>query len=161
MYDMNVDQMVDDVFDQFNPKKKGKKAFEYDFQNNFDRLKIEDYGFDTNKTVAHGTNLEKAININRTRELTDGTFTYPGRGGIDDARLWAKNVYSKDPVVIIAETDKENVRGTERWDFGWVTLGKRAEERSGIDTTYNKLNVKKLMIAKVNDDGSLEEIYKG
>ena len=161
MTDLELNQMADDIFDQFNPKKKGKRPFEYDFPNNFERLKSEDYGFDERKTVVHGTNLEKAININRTRELTGGTFVHPGRGGFEDARNWAKNVYKDDPVVIMAETDKDDVREGTFANIGWVTLGKRGEERAGTDKIYDKLNVKKLMIAKVNEDGSLDEIYKG
>jgi len=152
------DEMIDDIFKQ--SKKRGQKPFEYN-PDKFDPINIEDYGFDKSKTVVHGTNLEKAININKERELTGGTFLYPGRGGIQDARNWAKNVYNNDAVVIFAETDKDNVRGEGFLsDTNWVTLGERAEERKYRDVTYDKLGIKKMLIAKVNKDGDLEEIFK-
>lgn len=159
MYD--IDQITDDIFDQFNPKKRGKKAFEYNFPNNFKGLDVEEYGFDKKKSVVHGTNLKNAISINRERELTDGTFAHPGRGGFEDARNWAKNIYKDDAVVVLAETDQDDVRDGTFLGLGWVTAGKRGKERKGIDKTVDKLKVNKLLISNVNDDGSLEEIYKG
>lgn len=153
-----MDEALDDIFAQ--SKKRGQKQFEYN-PDSFNPINIEDYGFNKKNTVVHGTNLNNAININKERELTGGTFVGPGRGGIEDARNWAKNIYNDDAVVVFAETDKDNVRGEGFFsDINWVTLGKRAEERKDRDVTYDKLGVKKMLVAKVNKDGDLEEIFK-
>ena len=159
MYDDDVDKAIDDIYDQFNPKKGGRKPFIYN-PNIDSGMDIKDYGFDESKSVAHGTNLEKSINMNKERELTGGTFVHPGRGGFMDASTWAQNVYKK-PVVILAETDQENIRSGTPFGLGWVTLGARGKERKGHDKIYDKVGIKKLMIADVKEDGELEEIFYG
>ena len=104
--------------------------------------------FDPKKTVVHGTSEERARKIIKEMELTGGTFLYPGRGGFEDAAIWAKNSAEK-PVVIMAEADVD--KPLKRPWNEWITLGKRSEERKGLDVIMDKLPIKKIKVFKVPD----------
>lgn len=119
----------------------------------------EDFGFNENRTVVHGTSLKNVKQIIKDGRIEEGTLTYPGRGGFEDAALWAKNTKSDQPVVIMAE-GKEDLK---RYPGGWVTVGKRGEEREGHDVILPNLKINKYKIFSVPSDvtynkGILEEI---
>jgi len=157
---IDLDKMADDVFNQVNsdeyqePIFDQSKDFEFD-PNDGNRININDYGFDENKTVVHGTSLKNARKIAEDEEFTGGTLAYPARGGLLDASTWAKNIYDENAVVIIAETDQENVRKDDQ--YGWISVGDRGKERKYDDTTYDTLKINKMITAKPNNDYALKE----
>lgn len=103
--------------------------------------------FDPKKTVVHGTSEENALKIIKDRKLREGTYLYPGRGGFEDAAIWASNTRKK-PVVIMVEADVDKPL-TRALGIGWITLGKRGEEREGLDEIMDELPIKKIKIFKV------------
>ena len=110
-------------------------------------------GFDIARTMVHGTSLENAKKIKQQMKLNSGTFLYPGRGGFEDAKVWAENT-TKEPRVVVVET-LNKIRSN--WGE-WVTVGKRAEEREGIDTTVHaEVPISKIKILKHTGKGILEE----
>ena len=118
------------------------------------RQKLIKEGFDIDRTMVHGTSLENAQKIKQDMLLKSGTYLYPGRGGMEDARVWSQNSF-KNPRVIIVQTP-EKLR-TEPLST-WVTVGKRAEERQGLDTTYPREQpITKIRILKHKGESQLEE----
>ena len=103
--------------------------------------------FDPKKTVVHGTSEENALKIIQDKKLREGTYLYPGRGGFEDAAIWASNT-RKNPVVIMVEADVD--KPLERdFGMGWITLGKRGEERAGLDSIMEEIPIKKIKIFKI------------
>lgn len=103
--------------------------------------------FDPTKTVVHGTSEDNARKIIQDGKLREGTYLYPGRGGFEDAAIWASNT-TKHPVVIMVEADVDKPL-KRLFGQGWITLGKRGEERKGIDEIMDELSIKQIKIFKV------------
>ena len=137
------------------------------FDKSYDPIKIgEEYkdpirdalikeGFDPERTMVHGTSLENAQKIKDSMKLITGTFVHPGRGGFEDAKTWAENTADKPRVVVVEKPTKLR-KGM--LDLDWVTVGKRAKEREGIDTTvHGEVPISKIAILKPKGKGILEE----
>lgn len=105
------------------------------------------FGLDPEKTVLHGTSLSNAMKIIEDMMFKNGTFTYPGRGGLEDAGLWAFNSF-KEPVVLMAEIDTDFPL-KRNMGVGWISIGNRAEEREGLDSIYPSLKIKRLIVFSV------------
>jgi hypothetical protein len=113
-------------------------------------------GFDISRTMIHGTGAKAAENIRKTMRLESETFVYPGRGGFEDAKTWAEQTH-KSPRVIVVKTPKKIRKTTE-----WITLGSRAKEREGMDTTvYGSVKISKIKILEPFGDGKLREVKAG
>jgi hypothetical protein len=111
------------------------------------------------KMLVHGTNLERAKKIKESLKAEGGTWVGGFRGGVIDAQTWAENSFG-EPVVVIAKA-KKDLRANKH-DTAWITLGKRAEEREGIDITMPSADLEEVRIFKIKkhkpDYVNLEEI---
>ena len=112
-------------------------------------------GFDFKQTVVHGTSYENAKLIKDNKWLKEGTFTHGGRGGFEDASIWAYNSYRGNPVVIMAEVEDDISERDGLFGSSWITLGDRGRrgERSQ-DVIMDKLKIKKMKVFRVPDNVS-------
>jgi len=117
---------------------------------------VSSFGFNLEKTVVHGTSLSNAIKIIKDKKFTEGTFVYPSRGGFEDATNWSQNVFEDKGVVIVAESIEE----LPRKSYEWISVGKRREERKGLDKLLLEIKFKKIKVFKPSKDdkSKLEEI---
>jgi len=136
-----------------------KNKYKLDISKYGHKTWAEDLGLNPEKTIVHGTNLDSVKQIIKDKEIKSGTLLYPGRGGIEDAALWANNTTGKEGYVIVAET-KDKLPRT--WAKEWITIGDHADERQGKDIIIDKFPIEKIKVFKVPKDieynkGILEE----
>jgi len=112
---------------------------------------VEEFGFDYDRTLAHGTSRPLAEKILADKELKEGTAVKGTRGGLIDAKTWAENVFGpdKEPVVLLMETEDIETKPFKPW----VSVGRRKEEREELDITKDSLPFKKGKILKI--DGNI------
>jgi hypothetical protein len=135
------------------PKNKKRHMTKVDLEEYGKNEHVSKFGFNPKKTIVHGTSLKNALEIKRTKEFREGSFTNPGRGGFETAKTWAENVYKDEPVVVIAETDRPV---HNRWgSYGHV--GKRAKEWKSEDRSFPTLPLKKVKILTIEDDNKLSD----
>jgi hypothetical protein len=117
------------------------------------QVELEKEGFNPAITMVHGTSKENAEQIKKDMSIKTGTLVHPGRGGFEDAKTWAENT-TKEPRIVVAESP-EFIKKGRQW---WMTVGKRAEEREGIDATIpTEVKLTKVAILKPVSNGKLEE----
>lgn len=113
-------------------------------------------GLNPDKTIVHGTSMDKAQQIAHSGVINNGTVVPPGRGGFEDVSVWADNVYGDKGVVVVGQATRDTDIPKNRW----MTVGKRAKEREGIDVTRESIPLTKVKILKrsVEDTNELVEI---
>ena len=128
-------------------KNYGMAAFKIDLSKYDQGEYASKVNFDPKKTIVHGTSEDNARKIMQDKKLREGTYLYPGRGGFEDAAIWASNTRN-NPVVIMVEADVDKPLKRD-FGIGWITLGKRGEERKGIDEIMDELPIKQIKVFKV------------
>lgn len=115
------------------------------------------YGYDPEKTLLHGTSLERAQSIKKEKLIRAGTLVGPLKQGFEKTGNWAHNS-SKDPVIVIGEVPKDKSVGFGHSWGGFTNVG--PEDWEGYGTPdHPSLPLEKIKIFKVT--GTPKEKYHG